>query len=81
VTPVLTQDGRALQMTPVNSKDGEALPELDINYRTVGSRPGPAVFLEMVRTDARALQSGRDGWEHCPSPSILEPSLLHLPTS
>jgi len=80
VRPILTHECWALQMTPVSPKDGEVLPELDINYRTVGSLPGSVVFLEMVRMDAlpgchyqhhpgwmgllEALQSGCDGWDH-----------------
>ena len=52
MTPVLIQDGRALQMTPVNSKDGQALPELTISRKTAGPDRQPTVLQLMSRTDA-----------------------------
>jgi len=66
--PVLTQDGRALQMTPANSKDGQDLPELPISRKTAGPGRQPTVLQLISRMDARALHSGRDGWEHCIRP-------------
>ena len=44
VTPVLTNEGRALQMTPVNSKDDRALPGVSISSKTVGPCRQPTVL-------------------------------------
>ena len=52
VMPVLTQDGRALQMTPANSKDGQDLPELPISRKTAGPGRQPTVLQLISRTDA-----------------------------